>query len=93
MLYYTPPPDGIFNELKVAAIMLWGTYDNEFGYVDKKVGRIEEMENVKDDFMAIVAMFDIVNQAKLAQLLSDETRLAVRERLISGGQPPEFIVF
>ena len=84
-LYYTAPTDKQFNELKSKAIEIWRTYDNEFGYVDEKVGQIEGLKNMSDNFMYMVAMFDSNNQWSLAQLLSDETRQAVHDRIIDGG--------
>ena len=86
-LYYQAPTDQQFNELKEKAIEIWNSYDNQFGYVDEKVNAIKDIQNVGDNFMYMVAMFDGNNQAKLAQLLSDETREAVSKRMIAGGQP------
>ncbi len=92
-LYYTPPEEKQFNELKEKAIEIWKTYDNEFGYVDEKVDRIKDILNVGDNSMRICAMFDISNQRKLAMKLSDETRKAVSDRIIDGGTPDEYNVF
>ncbi|KKM05799.1 hypothetical protein LCGC14_1750410 [marine sediment metagenome] len=92
-LYYTPPTEEQFNELKEKTIEIWNTYDNEFGYVDEKVNSIKDIKNIQDNFIYMVAMFDIVNQRNLADKLSDETRQAVRERLINGGQPEYLINF
>ena len=92
-LYYTPPTEEQFNELKEKAIGIWNAYDNEFGYVDEKVNSIKDIKNIQDNFMYILAMFDISNQRKLADKLSDETKLAVRERLIDGGNPEYLIDF
>lgn len=86
-LYYTAPTDEQFEELKQAAIEVWQTYDNTYGYVDEKVGRIKDMQNVKDNFMYMVAMFDTINQTKLSFLLSPETCKAVSDRMKDGGQP------
>jgi len=92
-LYYTPPTDEQFNELKSKTVEVWKEYDNEYGYVDEKVGRIWNIMNVGDNFMYIVAMMDCVNQGKLANKLSKETRLAVRARMIDGGNKTEDIAF
>ena len=92
-LYYTPPEEKQFNELKEKAIEIWNTYDNKFGYVDEKVNRIKDMQNIEDNFMYMIAMFDISNQRKLAMKLSDETRKAVSDRIIDGGTPDEYNVF
>lgn len=80
-LYYTAPSVEIFEEVKREAIKIWKTYDNEFGYVDEKVGRIQDMQNIRDNMMFIVAMFDIYNQVKLMENLSAEARQAIEDRL------------
>jgi len=92
-LYYTPPTDEQFNEMRTQAIKIWKSYDDTHGYATGKIERIKDIQNVEDNFMYIVAMFDSSNQTKLAFSLSAKTRLAVRERMIDGGQPLEFIVF
>ncbi len=92
-LYYTAPKDEQFNELKEKAIEIWKTYDDTHGYSSGKIDRIKDIKNFRDNFMYIVAMFDIQNQVKLAEKLSKETRIAVRERMIDGGNSPEYIKF
>ncbi len=93
-LYYTPPTDDLFIELKEAAMELWKEVDSDndkYGYATEKVNRIKDIQNVSDNFMYIVAMFDDNNQRKLANKLGSETRTAIRERMIDGGTP-EFLV-
>lgn len=92
-LYYTPPTDEQFNELKEKAIEIWKGYDNDYGYADEKVGRIKNIKNIEDNFMYMVAMFDPLNQGRLAKKLSAETRQAVGERMIDGGTPEEYNPF
>jgi len=95
-LYYTPPKDELFNELKVKAIDLWREIDTDndkYGYASEKIGRIKDITNISDNFMYMVAMFDIHNQRLLADKLSTECRLAVKERMIDGEQPDDLIVF
>jgi hypothetical protein len=95
-LYYTAPEDKIFNEVREKAMALWPEIDTDhdkYGYATEKINRIKGITNVRDNFMYIVAMFDIDNQSRLAENLSPEARLAVRERMIEGGQPMEYIVF
>ena len=92
-LYYTPPSDLQFNELKQAAIEIWSGMGSEPSYSDEKIGCIKDIENVGDNFMYMVAMFDIHNQRKLAGKLSDETRKAVRDRMIAGGTLEEYVTF
>ena len=92
-LYYTPPTDKQFNELKEKAIEVWKEYDNQYGYVDEKVNAIKDIGNIQDNFMYMVAMFDSDNQRKLAEKLSQETRKSVRERMIDGENEEQNIVF
>lgn len=37
--YYVPPDDNIFNEMKQAAMSIWGSYDDTFGYASEKIAR------------------------------------------------------
>lgn len=95
-LYYTPPSDEIFEEVRVKAMILWRVVDSDedkYGYASDKIARIKDIGNVGDNLMYIVAMFDIDNQSLLASGLSAEAREAIRERLVDGGQPLELIVF
>lgn len=79
-LYYTPPTDEQFNELKEGAMELWKEVDTDndkFGYASGKIGRIKDIQNVGDNFMYMVAMFDQGNQVLLSRKLTDETKQAV----------------
>lgn len=64
--------DELFNELKEAAIKIWNQYDNEFGYVDEKVGYLNSFGNVKDNYGTIIGMFDTNNQYKLYNSVGEE---------------------
>ena len=68
--YYKAPPDAVFNEVKRAAIELWQTYDDTFGYATEKVSRIKDIRNIRDNTCFIVAMFDHKNQLKLYRSLA-----------------------
>lgn len=57
-LYYTAPSDEVFEEIRLACIKRWNTFDNEFGYVDEKVGQVTMLTNVRDNWMYMLAMFD-----------------------------------
>ena len=83
--YYTAPPDKCFNELKKEAIKIWETYDDTHGYASSKVDKIKDIENVRDNFMYVVAMFDEPNQKKLAYAVSQETKDEVHNRIVAGG--------
>ncbi|MDD5551468.1 MAG: hypothetical protein PHS34_09425 [Candidatus Omnitrophica bacterium] len=96
MLYYTPPKDEIFEEVRQVAMELWKEVDvdnDKYGYATEKINRIKDIKNVEDNFMYIVAMFDINNQAKLTNKLSEQARTEIRNRMIEGGNPPEYINF
>lgn len=87
-LYYTPPTDEQFDELKEKAMELWMDVDSDkdaYGYVTEKRNRIKDIPNVKDNFMYMVSMFDHGNMCKLATKLSEDTRKAVKERMLDGG--------
>jgi hypothetical protein len=83
-LYYTAPPQEIFDEVKTACIIIRNGYDNKFGYVDERIDAIKDIKNVKDNFMYMVAMFDVFNQEKLLKLISKEAQKAIYERLPEG---------
>ncbi len=84
-LYYQEPSQEVFEEMKKLAIEVWKTYDDQFGYATDKIASFKDIENVSDNFMYILAMFDTNNQLKLLSQSSDELRAAVRERLVAGG--------
>mgnify|MGYP001607778381 CR=1 FL=1 len=92
-LYYTAPDQNQFDEVKAKAIELWATMGDEPSYSKEKIGRIKNITNVQDNFMYMIAMFDHHNQSKLANTLSKETRMSIRERMIDGGNPESLIVF
>jgi len=85
-LYYTPPSDEVFEEVRAAAIGVWKEYRDP-DYVAEKVGRIAEIKNVGDNVMYIVAMFDHENRSKLAARISGTARAAIYERMVDGGEP------
>lgn len=79
-IYYVAPSDEIFEEMKRLAIQIWQTYDNTYGYVDEKVGRIKDIGNIKDNFMYIYAMFDYENQWKLRSMASEQLLAEIDKR-------------
>ena len=92
-LYYTAPSEEIFKEVQDAAVTLWMTYDDTYGYATEKAECVKNLANVSDNLMYIVGMFDQPNQGRLANELSGEARLAIRERMVAGGAPEELIAF
>lgn len=88
-LYYTAPSDEAFEEMRGAALALWQTYDDP--YLTDKQGQIRYIKNVQDNFMYIFAMFDNINQRKIVQGLSEETKKALWERMVDGGTPDYYL--
>ena len=88
-LYYTAPSNEEFEEVKAKAIEIWNDYSNEFGYRDEKINQIKNLQNISDNVMYIVAMFDMNNQVALSMILSPGTRKAISDRMKAGGNPPE----
>ncbi len=78
---YTAPSAEIFEGVKAASIKLWQTYDNQHGYVDEKVSRIEKIINFKDNTTFIVAMFDSSNQNKLLGMVEGEAKVWLEDLL------------
>jgi hypothetical protein len=77
--YYEAPSNSIFNAIKEGAEYVWKQYDNEYGYVDDKLKRFSNIENIKDNAWHIVSMFDINNQEKLWNFLSKEIQFEIIE--------------
>ena len=65
-LYYTAPSDKVFEEVKEKAIELWKEVDTDnekYGYASSKINRIKDLENIEDNLMCMVNMFDCNNQS------------------------------
>ena len=92
-LYYTAPTDEQFEEVKAKCIQIWNTYDNTYGYATEKIDRIKNLKNISDNVMFMIAMFDMNNMTTLSILLSPETRKEIRDRFVSGGNPPAYNAF
>lgn len=78
--YYVPPSDEIFNEIKEAAIKIWSSYDDTYGYATEKINRIKDITNIKDNALHIYSMFDWENQNKLIEILSAEAKAFISEK-------------
>ena len=80
-LYYVPPTQKAFDEIKQKAIDIWKTYDDTFGYASEKIARVNRIENIENNYSVILAMFDSSNQFKHWMELTNGTRDEIRERL------------
>ena len=84
-LYYTPPSDQSFEDMKKSALMVWSQYEGSPGnYYQEKVARVRDIKNIGDNFLYMFAMFDSSNQAKVVKLLQLKTKRELRERLLDG---------
>lgn len=90
--YYTPPSDEAFEEVKRESISIWSKYDDSYGYAEK-IERIKDLPNVSDNFMYMIAMFDLPNQLILSYRLTKKTRAEVKKRLLAGGMEERYIYF
>jgi hypothetical protein len=81
MSYQDAPSEEIFNEIKVAAISIWATYDDTYGYASEKIAMVDAIVNFKDNWGTMVGMFDSNNQQRLLEMLSPEAQEKVREWL------------
>lgn len=81
MGYYDAPSDEVFNEIKQAAIEIWKTYDDTYGYASEKINYVNSVKNFKDNWGTLVGMFDSTNQQKLLAKLSPEAKEKVGEWL------------
>lgn len=81
--YYIAPKQKIFDDIKNAAINIWKTYDDTYGYQSEKVNRIKDLTNVKDNYAYIVAMFDQQNQSRLLNAVEREETKDLVQRLIN----------
>lgn len=80
--YHAAPSDEVFNEIKEKSIEIWQTYDDTYGYATEKIERVDSINNVKDNWGAIVGMFDNPNQQKLLARLSPGAREKVEKWII-----------
>ena len=90
-LYYTPPSDEEFEDVKKCALEIWYSYEEP--YRTEKIERVKDIGNIGDNFMYIVAMFDLSNQWKLATMLQTDTKKALRDRMLDGGIEESMIPF
>jgi hypothetical protein len=79
--YYSLPTQEIFDDIKSAAINIWKTYDDRFGYATGKIDRIEDLENISGNDMYMVKMFDHNNELKLLSMVRLETQDWILDKL------------
>jgi hypothetical protein len=91
-LFYTPPKDECFEELKTICIRFWRTFD-EVEFVDEKINRIKDLKNEGCNFVMMVQMIHAVSREFIAKSLSLETRNEISMRLHGWETENEFDFF
>lgn len=91
-LFYTPPNDKVFEELKNACIKFWTICFKEDGkdYVEEKVSRINSLKNEGPNFISMVQMIHPNSRILIAKQLSYETRYEVSRRLYGSSSEDEY---
>lgn len=87
-LYYTAPEDDVFEEVKAKCIELWKIrfpHEYDRSYVEDKTSYILSVQNIKDNMLSLISMFDTENRTLLAEMLSEKARREIRERLLEVG--------
>lgn len=84
VLYYTPPSDEHFAEMRIECIGMWLAHQDIPG-ARGHIQRIRHMENIGDNFCQMLRMFDSVYQIEIIEKLSEGAKAELRLRLLSGG--------
>lgn len=78
-LYYTAPPDSIFEELKTKVIELRIELSPEYHH--EKTKELKQIQNIRDNFMYIFATLDSKNQSTILSRISQKTKEALEQRV------------
>ena len=83
-LFYTPPKDEYFEELKSICIRFWEVFPEnrlEQDYVKSKIDQIKNLKNEGSNFVMMVQMIHQNSREILAKSLSLETRNEISMRI------------
>jgi hypothetical protein len=75
------PSQEIFDKMKQAAIQIWSTYDDTFGYASEKIERVNSLDNIQDNAMVFFRMFDHHNQHIFRTLIDGASYFYIKENL------------
>ena len=94
-LFYTPPKDSVFEELRNACIKFWTICFKQEGsdYVSEKVNIINGLKNEGSNFISMVQMIHPNSRILIAKQLSHETNYEISRRLYGGGSEDEYDCF
>ena len=76
-IFYTPPPQKIFEEVKIAVKKVWAFYNP----YHEKIEIINKIQNISSNFMGIIQTLDINNQKKLSKMIGKEAKEEILKRL------------
>ena len=85
-LYYTPPKDKSFDELRHICTRYWKCFDDSHGYATNKIHHINNLKNIGGNFIEMVKMIHPVARIVIAEQLSIDCRNDISIRLESGGE-------
>ena len=91
-LFYTPPKDGCFEELRTICIRFWRSFD-EVEYVEEKINRIKDLKNESCNFVMMVQKINPISIQIIAKCLSLETRNEISMRIYGWEKENEFDFF
>jgi hypothetical protein len=93
-LFYTPPKDEYFNELKKICIRFWEVnFEDETDYLKEKVNRLLSLKNEGANFSYMVQMIHPISRKVIAKSLSLETRNEISMRIHGWGEDDKFDPF
>ena len=103
-LFYTPPKDKCFEELKSLCIRFWNTWPElhlwderqeqlHLEYIQSKIDKIKDLKNEGSNFVSMVQMIHQNSREVLAKALSLETRNEISMRLYGWEKENEFDPF
>lgn len=69
--YYKAPSQEIFEDIKRGCLEIWGTYDDAYGYASEKKDVVNRFDNIRDNCLTMVAMFDVHNMKRLLRIVSE----------------------
>jgi len=84
-LYYQPPADEVFNEVKEKVRAIFYEISDFQSYRDEKDRILDNLKNVSDNFMYMLTMLDEANQRKLFNSVSVNAKEEIIKRLESVG--------
>ena len=91
-LFYKPPKDECFEELRTICIRFWRSFD-EVEYVEEKINRINNLKNEGCNFVMMVQMIHPVSREVISKALSLDTRNEISMRLYGWEKENEFDFF